>query len=739
MIENISIKNVASFNSEGIQLSDLKKINFIYGANGSGKTTISNFVADQTNVEYQDCDLEWKHGQELNGLVYNKKFRENNFGKGKIEGVFTLGEATKEDIELIEEKQAELKTLKDEGIKKKETLVNQEKTKCDTEDSFKESSWVKIYKKHESEFKEAFQGTMQKESFKNKLLSEFDKNTSSLQTFDDLKKKAKTIFGKAPESIAPIKDVEFVKITGIETEDAWDSKIIGKSDVDISSLIQRLNLNDWVNQGRAYVKTDDICPFCQQPTITEDFKKQLEDYFDESFTASIKNISGLNDEYNRLVDNLINELTQIETNEKTNNGTKLDIDKFSAYLKTLLSQINENKVLLEDKIKEPSRSIKLTSTKEQLDSIKILIGSANSEIKKHNDIVINYKSERNSLIQAIWKYVVEGSTVDIVNHTKKMSGLEKGISILKKDVDDKRKSYAGLNSEIQELTKNVTSIQPTVDEINKTLQYYGFDNFEIVPSASNESHYQIKREDGTLAESTLSEGEITFITFLYFLQLAKGSTDKETITEERILVVDDPISSLDSNVLFVVSTLIKGIIKDIKNDIGNIKQLFVLTHNVYFHKEVSFIDGRTKEHGQTNYWILRKSNKVSSIQSFVVKNPIQTSYELLWNEIKNKDRNSSVTIQNTMRRIIENYFKMLGGYKDDDLIQKFNSKEEQEIFRSLICWINDGSHSISDDLFIEAQTDIVDKYLKVFKDVFILTKHKGHYDMMMGIENAANK
>ena len=91
-----------------------------------------------------------------------------------------------------------------------------------------------------------------------------------------------------------------------------------------------------------------------------------------------------------------------------------------------------------------------------------------------------------------------------------------------------------------------------------------------------------------------------------------------------------------------------------------------------------------------------------------------------------------------MRRIIENYFKMLGGYKDDDLIQQFKSKEEREIFRSLICWINDGSHSISDDLFIEAQTDVVDKYLKVFKDIFILTRHKGHYDMMMGIENAAN-
>ena len=88
-----------------------------------------------------------------------------------------------------------------------------------------------------------------------------------------------------------------------------------------------------------------------------------------------------------------------------------------------------------------------------------------------------------------------------------------------------------------------------------------------------------------------------------------------------------------------------------------------------------------------------------------------------------------------MRRIIENYFKILGKYGDDDLIQKFTTQEEQEICRSLICWINDGSHSISDDLFIELQDESIDKYLKVFKDIFVLTNHEGHYNMMMKIDN----
>ena len=94
-----------------------------------------------------------------------------------------------------------------------------------------------------------------------------------------------------------------------------------------------------------------------------------------------------------------------------------------------------------------------------------------------------------------------------------------------------------------------TSIQPTINEINTILRSYGFLNFEIVPT-KEEGFYQIQREDGSIAETTLSEGEITFITFLYYLQLAKGGISEDEVTIERVLVIDDPISSLDSNVLF---------------------------------------------------------------------------------------------------------------------------------------------------------------------------------------------
>jgi wobble nucleotide-excising tRNase len=189
-------------------------------------------------------------------------------------------------------------------------------------------------------------------------------------------------------------------------------------------------------------------------------------------------------------------------------------------------------------------------------------------------------------------------------------------------------------------------------------------------------------------------------------------------------------------VLFIVSSLLKEISKLIRKNEGNIKQLIVLTHNVYFHKEASFIDGKPREDNDTFYWFLRRDNNISSIQSFGKKNPIQNSYELLWRELKNwkesenKDL-SCMTIQNTMRRIIENYFKILCKKGDDRLIESFQDKGEQEICRSLICWINDGSHCIPDDLFVEHQESTIDKYFEVFKKIFVQMKHPEHYEAMM--------
>lgn len=96
MIKNIIMKNCATYSLNGSSIENCQKINFFYGPNGSGKSTISNFLQSPSGVQYRDCEIEWENDA-IDIVVYNREFREKNF-KGDIAGVFTLGQATIEDI-----------------------------------------------------------------------------------------------------------------------------------------------------------------------------------------------------------------------------------------------------------------------------------------------------------------------------------------------------------------------------------------------------------------------------------------------------------------------------------------------------------------------------------------------------------------------------------------------------------------------------------------------------------------
>jgi len=121
MIESLNIKNVATYDAAGIQIQNLKKINFIYGTNGCGKTTLSKFIDNPTDKSYSSCQIAWRGQLPVKVHVYNKDFRERNFGKGRMDGVFTLGQATKYEIDAIQKMQSELEDIKTKGIEKKNT------------------------------------------------------------------------------------------------------------------------------------------------------------------------------------------------------------------------------------------------------------------------------------------------------------------------------------------------------------------------------------------------------------------------------------------------------------------------------------------------------------------------------------------------------------------------------------------------------------------------------------------
>lgn len=737
MIQKIIIKNTATFDTEGVEIDNLKKINFIYGANGCGKTTISNIIASPES--YADSSIFWTSDNKEDVLVYNKAFREKNFGMNNIPGVFTLGEATKEQIEELKQKKEKLRELNQQIAQKENEIEKNKKELEEVKKQFNENCWTRIKSKYNSLFKEAFIGfSNSKANFAQKVLDSAEKvGIGDRITYDDLVSRAATLFGEMPSIIQPLPQLtEIENIQELEEDVIWAKKVVGKADVAIAPLIKRLGISDWVNKGRSLLeKGSETCPFCQKKTIDQHFREDIEAYFDETFVLDSKKLKENSDLYMRLKESISNQLaSNLEKDRQSSH--MLDLYLFEANQNSLIQLFSRNREIIESKLKEPSRSLTLQKSINLISWFNEAITIANNKIKSHNDIVNNFSKEKNQLIDDVWAYIIKEDKDLIDSFVRTKSGRERGISNLGLCLENLKQQRSILNEEIKEGNKNVTSVQSSVDEINKTLSAYGFTNFLIDPV--DEHFYRIKRENGEIANNTLSEGETTFLTFLYFMQLVKGGNSPETANSDRVVVIDDPISSLDSTILFVVSSLIKEQIKKIKRGESNILQLILLTHNVYFHKEVSFIGGRTGKNNDTWFWILRKNNNRSTIQCYEQENPIQGSYELLWNELRNRNKNkiSIITLQNTMRRIYETYFKVFGKYDDDYILQKFSNLQEKEICRSLLCWVNDGSHCVPDDCSLIPDQDQEEKYLEVFKRVFEVSGHEQHYNMMMGIEDA---
>lgn len=738
MIKKILVKNVATYNYEG-QSIEPKKVNFLFGLNGSGKTTISRCIASPTDEKYRECEISWADSR-IKCSVYNRDFVRENFSE-TVPGIFTLGESTIETQNQIKRLTEEISELS-ETIDKK----TKEKDGCDDnagyiqqlkshEETYADKFW-KIKQKldqEESPILNALEGVRaSKVKFKDKLLSENRVNNSELLSREELERLTAQLFGASADKVELIATPYFDDLLSLENEDILKTVIVGKEDVTIANLIKKLGNSSWFSQGRQYLGlSDGKCPFCQQK-LPDNFSQQIEDYFDKTYEADMQKVSDLKNKYGSFAERLVSQLqTLIDTPNDFLNQDSLE--KEIALLKV---KLQANRTEIGKKISAPNCIIVLDSIKQITENIERLICQANTAIKEHNSRIENIKEERGKLTSQVWKYILMQLSAEIKEYSERETEIENSIKDAKDTISEATNERTIKIRDLRSLEEKLTSIIPTANGINAILENYGFTNFKLDVDDKNKT-YQFVRANGEPAFESLSEGEKNFVTFLYFMQMLKGNTDGTGHNENKVLVIDDPVSSLDNDVLFLVSTLIRDLFQNVYRDRGTIKQIFVLSHNLYFFKEVSYDNNNNLlVKGQTGYWMITKANNTSKIIEYG-KNPISSTYEMLWDEVIRANKNpmncNAVTLANTMRRILEYYFSFLGGKNLNKFHFQFLDGDRQ-VFKSLISWVNSGSHSAFDDFSATTAIYSGEKYLSVFRKLFETTDHLSHYNMMMKIE-----
>lgn len=156
----------------------------------------------------------------------------------------------------------------------------------------------------------------------------------------------------------------------------------------------------------------------------------------------------------------------------------------------------------------------------------------------------------------VWQLLESRLARELATYKSDNASREKKINALQEKLQRDEHEIAQAAAELQELQSRLGTVDATVAKINTLLERFGFNGFRLRVS-DDRKHYALTRQDGALAGRSLSEGEKTLVSFLYFYHLARGGLDEVDMGRNRVIVVDDPISSLDANVLFLVSTLVR--------------------------------------------------------------------------------------------------------------------------------------------------------------------------------------
>ncbi len=698
----INIKKIKSFKAfcglDAIEMGEFKDYNVIFGNNGCGKTSLTRAfellipknkhiekyrtisTAESPSIEFECKDKSYKiePNSNIGALsfkveIYNSDFLHNNapfnseFGLKKLDdGVIilegsVLGEETKEINQLKdfrEKVEKEKKKIKDDNstetlsaeqesaIKKYDEeieKIRKEVTSKTIQITLDEIEINDICEVSKDEFK------VQEDALTN-LKKDFDELDEAMKKFDDLKEM------ELPKDYQTIRD-ELKSLFSFDID-----KEAGQVSEKIKEHISKVG-RGFIEKGIKLQKEmpDNACPFCTQK-IPNEIIQDYTSYFNKSIESFNQNSLNMSE----ILKNTLNQWNIKEILQSFERFEPLMKKDFSRNKESLENALEQIKALLEKLQKEVDKKEGVKNEKkfQEIDKKLLEIQENIQQCVGDAREILNQKKEQKKKLEKLKTKLKEArikkAKHDSYDWQKSKKEAERKLLVLDRGHKRLKCLLEKIDNKLKELYDQK---RPDIEIINNYLKVLN------LPKYSLNKDYRVVLNSDALenseAKMILSDGEKTTLAFVYFLARLKSFYKKEDL-KNLVVVIDDPISSLDEQRIYSTSDIVAKINQELAREKLSNKedkaQVFVLTHNHTFMARLINMVGKHARYFQLE----RHQGQLKIVCKDKVNGYFDTFYLLLFKEVYvfakketvQDDFNEAINYGNKIRILLESFLKI---------------------------------------------------------------------------------
>jgi wobble nucleotide-excising tRNase len=582
------ITNIKSLQGMGIYADrgarspslQLRRYNLVYGFNGSGKSTLSRMFASLQSGEAHPKLPEGSTfevalddgtvfgcptnpvGLEQRLLVFNSDYIEQNlqWAAGRANPVFYIGADQADAANELTRVEGEIV----KAMARKETAFATERAADKTFANFKRERAKSVASR-------LHLGSRKYEA--PALAKDYDSwkdDEGPTLTDDELKAAEDT--RRQDEPLPRLDPVSFDKST-IETAYRFIADVCGQSlaTVALDEVQRHPDMLLWLKHGHEYHEANGIddCLLCGN-AISGDRRAllaaALDDRVDQFVTRLTKTAERLADliETSAQLEALLPALEDLATELRP--GFKSIRETVTKDVRMLTEQLGTLETVLSAKRQRPATPADMAGVATEVEVLttadRLLAGATtvNEAIAAHNQAVSDFAKHKEAAETSIRRHFIADCREDYARTAKELGDATAKLTV-------ESDALVALKTTARELRQRIRAHGPAAGVINKLIAaYLGHGELTINPV---DEGYELQRH-GTPISGAPSEGEKTAIAISYFLSSIEADNRK---LKDVIVIVDDPVSSLDTKALNFACSLVRS-------RLDKAGQVFVMTHNL---------------------------------------------------------------------------------------------------------------------------------------------------------------